>query len=140
MAKPTPGLSPSRMKVCIVCSSVQLTLQATSSKHKELSVQIDKTKPAFVLTANGEPLADGAVFSDDRSITLLLNASDPLSGIASQELTLDGKRLDNGASVDLAGKLGLHTLKIVITDQTGNKTMNLSAYHCSHPRRIVQLD
>ncbi|MDQ0914475.1 OmpL47-type beta-barrel domain-containing protein [Paenibacillus sp. V4I5] len=89
---------------------------------KELSVQIDKTKPAFVLTANGEPLADGAVFSDDRSITLLLNASDPLSGIASQELTLDGKRLDNGASIDLAGKLGLHTLKIVIIDQAGNKT------------------
>lgn len=89
---------------------------------KELSVQFDKTKPVFVLTANGEPLAEGAVFSDDRLIALLLNANDALSGIASQELTLDEKRLENGASVDLAGKLGLHTLKIVISDQAGNKT------------------
>ncbi|WP_261306213.1 FIMAH domain-containing protein [Paenibacillus andongensis] len=92
---------------------------------KELSVQIDKTKPIFVLKANGEPLVEGAVFSDDLLIALLLNANDGLSGIASQELTLDGKRLDNGASVDMAGKLGMHTLKIVITDQAGNKTDEL---------------
>ncbi|MDQ0887758.1 hypothetical protein QFZ81_002846 [Paenibacillus sp. V4I9] len=89
---------------------------------KELSVQIDKTKPVFVLTANGEPLAESAVFSDDRSIALLLNANDALSGLESQELALDGKRLENGASVDLTGNLGLHTLKIVITDLAGNKT------------------
>ncbi|KRE49858.1 Ig-like domain-containing protein [Paenibacillus sp. Soil724D2] len=89
---------------------------------KELIVQIDKSKPVFVLTADGMPLAEGAVFSDDRPITLLLNANDALSGLATQELTLNGERLTNGASVDLAGKLGLHTLRIVITDQAGNTT------------------
>ncbi|PZE19871.1 Ig-like domain-containing protein [Paenibacillus xerothermodurans] len=89
---------------------------------KELMVKVDKTKPSFALTANGEPLAEGAVFSDDRPIALRLDTSDGLSGIVNEELVLDGQRLDNGASVDLAGKPGPHTLKIVITDQAGNTT------------------
>ncbi|MFK7693572.1 OmpL47-type beta-barrel domain-containing protein [Paenibacillus sp. HJGM_3] len=91
-------------------------------QSKELIVRMDKSKPVFGLTGNGEPFVDGAVYSDDRSIALNLNANDALSGIASQELTLDGKRLENGASIDLAGKLGPHLLRVVITDQAGNTT------------------
>ncbi|NOU74995.1 hypothetical protein GC098_27025 [Paenibacillus sp. LMG 31458] len=89
---------------------------------KEVTIRIDKTNPTYVLTANGEPLVEGTIFSDDRPIALLLNANDAQSGIASQELVLDGKRLENGAALNLAGKLGLHTLHIVITDLAGNAT------------------
>ncbi|WP_405452382.1 FIMAH domain-containing protein [Paenibacillus sp. HJGM_3] len=89
---------------------------------KELAVRIDQTNPSYELTANGSPLAEGAVFADDRMLTLLLTANDALSGIESQELALDGQPLANGAPVDLAGRLGVHTLKIVITDKAGNVT------------------
>lgn len=78
----------------------------------------DATPPAYVLTANGQDITEGAVVSDDSLI--VLNVSDSGSGIASQALTLDGQQVENSASIDLAGKLGPHTIKVVATDVAGN--------------------
>ncbi|WHY85593.1 FN3 domain-containing metallophosphoesterase family protein [Neobacillus novalis] len=80
----------------------------------------DKTAPTYTLEANGAAFADGAVFKDNQIVKFKLNAKDEISSVASQSLILDGKPYENGAEVDLAGKLGVHTLRILAVDKAGN--------------------
>lgn len=92
---------------------------------KVLTVRIDKTAPVYTLTANGEPFADGAVYRDDQFVSFRLTADDGLSGVADWTMTLDGQPCENGSAVGLAGKPGVHTLRIVVIDQAGN-TLDLT--------------
>ncbi|MEF3302222.1 cadherin-like beta sandwich domain-containing protein [Paenibacillus sp. GYB003] len=87
---------------------------------KERTVRIDNTAPSYALTVNGIPYADGTAYGDDQTLTFQLAATDALSGLADQTMTLDGQPYGNGTVVDLAGKLGVHSLRIVLTDQAGN--------------------
>jgi hypothetical protein len=89
---------------------------------KVLEVNIDKTDPVYSLTANGSPFVNGTEYMDEQTVTFNLSASDPLSGVAGLNITLDGKPYANGTAIDLAGKLGAHTLRFVINDQAGNVT------------------
>lgn len=87
---------------------------------KEQTVRIDKTAPVFTVTANGIAFADGTAYSDDQRLTFQVAATDSLSGVDSQTLTLDGQTYTNGTAMDMAGKLGVHTMHITITDLAGN--------------------
>jgi hypothetical protein len=86
---------------------------------KTVTVKSDKTAPTFALTANGSPLSDGAGFVDSQTVTLALQTSDTLSGIATQTVTVDSN-LYTGSALDWAGQLGTHVIQITVTDQAGN--------------------
>ncbi|RAV19786.1 DUF4855 domain-containing protein [Paenibacillus contaminans] len=89
---------------------------------KRADVRIDRTAPSFVLKANGITLEDGAALLDGMPISLDLQASDSLSGVAEQALSADGKPVAAGTKIDWAGKLGTHTIGIAVTDRAGNRT------------------
>jgi hypothetical protein len=85
------------------------------------AIRIDRTAPTYKLTANGLPFTEGKSFTDDTVLTFHLTSEDSLSGLANQTLTLDGKTYEDGSKVDLAGKLGVHTIGVAIVDKAGNQ-------------------
>ncbi|MCZ8510949.1 cadherin-like beta sandwich domain-containing protein [Paenibacillus filicis] len=88
---------------------------------KTITVNIDRTAPTTVLTANGSPLVNGATFQDSQLLTLVIQSEDPLSGVASQLITIDGAA--TGATqniVNWEGQLGNHVVQAVVTDRAGN--------------------
>jgi hypothetical protein len=89
---------------------------------KNLSVRIDTIAPSFRLTLNGSPFADGSVLLDYLTPTFNVETSDAQSGVSSLALEFDGQAYNNGSTVDLAGKLGVHTLRIIALDKAGNTT------------------
>ncbi|WP_409341266.1 DUF4855 domain-containing protein [Paenibacillus sp. MBLB4367] len=93
-----------------------------SETVKRADVWIDRTAPSYILKANGSPLAEGATILDGKLITLALQAEDSLSGVAEQTVTVDGKPYAFGTKIDWAGKLGMHTIQITVTDRAGNQS------------------
>jgi hypothetical protein len=89
---------------------------------QQLTVPIDKTAPTFALTVNGVTYGEGALYQDDQLLTFNLTASDALSGVASRTLTVDGQPYANGSPLDVAGKLGAHTVQVAVADTAGNST------------------
>jgi hypothetical protein len=117
----------SYLEPILLTSEGKNQLQYRSIDHagnvEETNVQticIDKTAPNATLAANGAPFADETVYMDDQTLAFNLSVTDPLSGVASQTLTLDGQPYAVGTTVDLAGKLGVHNLHISAADQAGN--------------------
>ncbi|NOU90522.1 family 20 glycosylhydrolase [Paenibacillus sp. LMG 31460] len=88
---------------------------------KSITVKVDQTAPTIAVSVNGAPLSEGTGFQDSESITLELHASDTMSGVANQTITVDGNPYtDDGTSMHLAGQLGTHMIQIAVTDQAGN--------------------
>jgi hypothetical protein len=85
-----------------------------------LEISVDKSAPTYTLTANGEPLINNAVFQDAQKIILELISADDLSGIDSEAVFVDDQAYVAGTEIDLAGKLGVHTVKVVLCDEAGN--------------------
>ncbi|MFD0693459.1 endo-alpha-N-acetylgalactosaminidase family protein [Paenibacillus sp. GCM10027628] len=90
-------------------------------ESKAMTVSVDQTAPTIVLTANGSPLTDGATFQDNQLIAFNMQAEDQLSGIASQSMSIDGV-VSTAAqqNVSFEGKLGSHTIQMIVTDRAGN--------------------
>jgi hypothetical protein len=93
---------------------------------KESSVPIitDQTPPAFNLIVNGAAIQPGASFDDDLPLTF--SASDPLSGVASAQISVNGTVYgadpqSQSATIDMAGKSGSYTAVITCEDKAGNK-------------------
>lgn len=82
----------------------------------------DVQKPKFTLKINGQQLEENMSFEDGNHIRIDMEASDNLSGVADVQIYVDGTLYENGTEIDLAGKLGAHTIRVVITDQAGNVT------------------
>lgn len=100
-----------------------LTYFSTSATGKEeaaksLTLHIDQTAPEVSLSNNGNPLGD--IKSTD-TLAIKLSASDKLSGVASRQLTLDGKPVADDYTV-LGSELGAgnHTLAYTVSDAAGN--------------------
>ncbi|MCJ8014103.1 phosphodiester glycosidase family protein [Paenibacillus sp. KQZ6P-2] len=89
---------------------------------QQLIVGIDKTAPTVELTVYGSPLSDGMEFLDSQLIQVSIKASDSLSGVAEQTITLDGQPYTPDSSIDWAGQLGTHTIHIEVKDKAGNVT------------------
>ncbi|MFC5650390.1 FIMAH domain-containing protein [Paenibacillus solisilvae] len=83
----------------------------------------DNTPPTLKLNVNGTTMVEGTAYADDQMVTFNLSAEDSLSGVDTQTITLDGKSYTIGTTMDLAGKLGDHSLRVTATDFAGN-TMN----------------
>ena len=81
----------------------------------------DHIAPTYTLTANGAPFVEGTVYQANQSASFQLNTQDEQTSVVSQSMTLDGNLYTNGSPVDLADKLGVHTLNIVAIDYAGNK-------------------
>lgn len=96
---------------------------------KSVTVKIDKTAPTVAVTANGSPLANGAEFQDSQSISFAMLASDNLSGLAQQAITVDGMPYVPGTDLDWAGKLGTHVIQVAVTDQAGNVSQSAISVH-----------
>lgn len=88
------------------------------------TIQIDKKAPEFDLAVNGNILKEGDSFNDNLPLTF--KASDSLSGIASAQITIDGKdysmdpKIQSGVDIDLAGKVGVWTAAVTTQDLAGN--------------------
>ncbi|MGZ4112628.1 MAG: OmpL47-type beta-barrel domain-containing protein, partial [Tumebacillaceae bacterium] len=83
-----------------------------------LSVQLDKTAPTATLTQSGSAVHN---VNSDGTVSFNLTATDNGSGVASQELSLDGKAIANNASITaLSLGLGAHTVDVKVTDKAGN--------------------
>jgi DNA/RNA endonuclease YhcR with UshA esterase domain len=85
-----------------------------------LSVLLDKTAPTATLTQSGTSVHNVNI---DGTVSFNVAATDNGSGVASQELLLDGKVIENGASISaLSLGLGAHTIDLKVTDKAGNVT------------------
>ncbi|KRF42960.1 family 20 glycosylhydrolase [Paenibacillus sp. Soil787] len=93
---------------------------------KSISVKSDTTSPMFTVSANGNPLTEGAVFEDSQTVTLALQSADNLSGIASQSITVDGKPYESGTALNWAGQLGTHFIQVSALDQAGNTSQQMT--------------
>ncbi|MEF3309289.1 hypothetical protein PV433_10270 [Paenibacillus sp. GYB004] len=87
---------------------------------KSITLKSDKIGPTFTVSANGNPLHDGAVFDDSQPVTLNVLSGDSLSGVASQVVTVDGLSHVPGTPLNWAGQLGTHVIQVTVTDQAGN--------------------
>ncbi|MFD0696617.1 discoidin domain-containing protein [Paenibacillus sp. GCM10027628] len=93
---------------------------------KSIIVKVDQTAPTLAVTANGAPLSEGSEFQDSEPISLELHASDHLSGVAKQTITVDGKPYIPGTSLHLAGQLGTRMIQIAVSDQAGNVSKSVT--------------
>ncbi|MDQ0886591.1 hypothetical protein QFZ81_001679 [Paenibacillus sp. V4I9] len=81
----------------------------------------DHIAPTYTLTANGAPFVEGTGYQANQSVSFQLTTQDQQTSVVSESMTLDGNPYTNGSPVDLADKLGVHTLTIVAIDYAGNK-------------------
>lgn len=81
----------------------------------------DMQKPTYTLTINDQELEDGGTFEDADLIQIEMEAKDN-TDIADSKLYVDGTIYENGTEIDFAGKLGSHSIRVVIEDEAGNVT------------------
>ncbi|ANY66430.1 endonuclease [Paenibacillus sp. BIHB 4019] len=86
---------------------------------KSVTVKLDKSAPNVILTQSGGAIADA---SETDTLIFALSSSDALSGIASEQLLLDGQPVNSPYSVK-GSELGLgaHTVAYSVTDFAGNQ-------------------
>lgn len=84
------------------------------------AINIDLKAPTVVLSSNGIKLVDGIQFENGQTITLQAQAEDTLSGVDDVMILLDGQEYQANTPIDLAGKIGLHTVTVTVTDNAGN--------------------
>ncbi|KRF43710.1 endo-alpha-N-acetylgalactosaminidase family protein [Paenibacillus sp. Soil787] len=106
---------------------------------KTMTVNIDQTAPTTVLTANGSPLVNGATFQDNELLTLVIQSEDPLSGVASQTITIDGGETSAEQKiVNWEGQLGNHVIQAVVTDRAGNRTLTTISVNVTTSANALQ--
>lgn len=88
------------------------------SDAASVSVALDKTAPTAALTQSGGQVSDVV---ETATLVYDLASSDSLSGVASEQLLLDGNAIADGYSVT-ASQLGWgsHTVSYSVTDKAGN--------------------
>jgi DNA/RNA endonuclease YhcR with UshA esterase domain len=87
---------------------------------KTLTLQLDKTAPTVALTQSGTAVHDVSI---DGNVSFGLTATDAHSGVASQDLYLDGNKINAGTEISaLSLGLGVHMITAKATDNAGNVT------------------
>ncbi|MDF2924196.1 MAG: endonuclease [Paenibacillaceae bacterium] len=99
--------------------------------EQSLQVKLDRTAPTAVLTESGHTVTDVTYAT---SLTFDLVASDAHSGVAEQNLTLDGQAIVSGQTI-LPGSLaaGAHTVEYVVVDAAGNVTSASQTFNVVQP-------
>ncbi|MGM1049259.1 MAG: endonuclease [Bacillota bacterium] len=96
---------------------------------KSIEVKLDKTAPQAALTQSGQPVVDAL---EQDTLKFELSSMDAGSGIASQQLWIDGIEIENGQPIS-AKDLGIgnHTVKFEVKDLAGNITQNTYTFQIS---------
>lgn len=90
---------------------------ATEEPHV-LALNLDTTAPAVQLAQSGQAIGD---VDQQATLQFDLTASDALSGVAAQQLLLDGQPVASGQSLRAADLgIGAHTVGYTVTDAAGN--------------------
>lgn len=98
---------------------------------KSIEVKVDLTAPSAVLTQSGKAVGD--VLEQD-VLKFELASSDTGSGVAAQQLWVDGREIQSGQTVyakDLG--VGAHTVNYVVADLAGNVTEKSIAFQVGKP-------
>jgi parallel beta-helix repeat protein len=83
------------------------------------TVKIDKTASTITVTLSAP--AYGVTYTQADTLTLTYTATDPISGLASINATLDDEFITSGESISLLWfSLGTHTIIVRATDNAGN--------------------
>ena len=107
-----------------------LTQGGTELVRNSIDVKIDKTAPIYEVYVSGIALGQKAAFDDCEKITFQFG--DSLSGLKNAQVEVDGiaysVEVERGSiELDMAGKVGLHSVIITAEDIAGNKlTSNFS--------------
>ncbi|MBL0386009.1 endonuclease [Tumebacillus sp. ITR2] len=90
------------------------------SDVKSVIVQIDRSAPTISLTQDGAAIHD--VLADGK-FSFNLNATDAVSGVKVQTLTLDDQGINSGVEFDASTlAIGVHTVRATAVDAAGNTT------------------
>ncbi|ERI94565.1 glycosyl hydrolase, family 31 [Clostridiales bacterium oral taxon 876 str. F0540] len=90
---------------------------------KTETIRLDKSKPTFMLLADGKQLSEGSSFEDSQPLTF--KVEDNLSGVAEAKIDIGGEvyTIDKDKlliNIDMAGKIGDFSAKITVKDYAGN--------------------
>ncbi|MFC5450939.1 OmpL47-type beta-barrel domain-containing protein [Paenibacillus aestuarii] len=89
---------------------------------QSLELKLDVTSPVVTLTQSGGPVADVA---DTANLAFELASTDAVSGVAEQQLLLDGQVITSGQTLHAADLgVGNHTVQYRVTDVAGNQSEN----------------
>lgn len=89
---------------------------------KNLLIKLDSIAPVVSLTQSGQAIGD---VTNNEQVTFVLSSHDTGSGIASEQLLLDGQAVANGQPLNTSQlSLGAHTIQYIVTDQAGNAATN----------------
>ncbi|WP_438431421.1 chitinase N-terminal domain-containing protein [Gorillibacterium sp. sgz500922] len=92
--------------------------KGVSEEPHTLTVNLDTTAPVIQLTQSGQAIGD---VDQQAALRFDLTAADALSGLASQQLLLDGQPIASGQSFRAADLgIGAHTVSYTVTDVAGN--------------------
>jgi len=91
-----------------------------------LAIAIDRVAPTVKLVQNGRDIAE---VTPGDSLWFKLESADASSGVASEQLLLDGQPIVQGAPID-SSQLGAgeHTVAYTVTDQAGNATSGSAVF------------
>lgn len=88
--------------------------------ERNAQIKLDKTLPSVQVTKAGQPIGD-AVIGDE--LSFVLTSSDAGSGVASEQLLLNGQVIASGQLIKTADLgVGTHQLYAQVTDFAGNLT------------------
>jgi hypothetical protein len=98
---------------------------------KTLQIQLDKTAPNAQLQQSNGPVGD---ISQGETLQFTLVSSDATSGVASQELLLDGQIINSGQTIDSRSlTLGVHTVQFTVTDAADNIVTDSASFNVIKP-------
>lgn len=86
---------------------------------KTLNISVDSTPPKYTVYMNGVSVAN-AVYEDAVLQTFSIHAVDSLSGISKTNIWIDNVPYVQGNPLDFAGKLGVHKVRVEVSDLAGN--------------------
>ncbi|KAA0548785.1 hypothetical protein FZW96_06915 [Bacillus sp. BGMRC 2118] len=91
-------------------------------------VKIDKTAPELSMNVN-------ELYELGSTVTLTYTATDKLSGIASEVMTVNGTEVKNGSTYSL-NKPGTYTVKVTAVDHVGNQSSITKTFNVYIPATI----
>ncbi|HEY7591509.1 MAG TPA: DUF1349 domain-containing protein, partial [Actinophytocola sp.] len=102
--------------------------------EKAATIRIDGTRPTVLVSG----IADGQVYGDSQDLRISWQAVDSTSGVRTLTGALDGAAYQTGtlqALYELA--LGTHSLKVIATDNAGNRTAQTVAFGITTSTRDI---
>lgn len=102
-----------------------------SESEKTLQIKLDKTAPNVQLLQSNEPVGD---VTQGETLHFALTSTDAASGVASEQLLLDGQELSSTQAIDSRSlSIGAHTVQYTVTDAADNVAANSITFNVMKP-------